>query len=195
MSARLPAVAPILLASLFVLAAAGCSRRAAPGKSATPFPALTPVVTATTAAVTASSTPAAAATATPSQPAGPNQGATIQVGNVNVVADRFRAQVSNPDGVNIRSSPQVTPDNRTGSLAPGAIVEVEGRVLQGQEAEPGQGTLWYYVGTAGNTPQFIYGAPGTLTPLTGSATPAPAGATPAAPASATPATSTPTPSP
>jgi hypothetical protein len=189
MSARLPGTASILLASLLALAAAGCSRKAAPATSATPFPALTPVATATAGAAAASTTPATAATATPTEPAGPNQGATIQVGGVSVVVDRFRAQVSDPDGVNIRSSPQVTADNRTGSLPQGAIVEVEGRVLQGQEAEPGQGTLWYYVGTAGNTPQFIYGAPGTITPLTGSATPGPvASATPAAGAApATPA--------
>ena len=44
-------------------------------------------------------------------------------------------------------------------MAPGGTVEIEGRVNDGQEAEQGKGTLWYYVGTVGNMPQFIYGPP------------------------------------
>jgi hypothetical protein len=93
------------------------------------------------------------------------------VGDYTVVVDHFPAQVTAAQGVNIRSSPEVTATNRTGSLAPGAQVDVEGRVLQGQEAEPGNGTLWYYVGTVGSTAQFIYGPEGTLAPVSASATP------------------------
>jgi len=124
-------------------------------------------------------------TATPTVEATPINGATFKVGTATVVVDRFRAEITAAGGVNIRSAPMVTPDNRIGSLPPGSAVTVEGRVLAGQEAEPGQGTLWYFLGTVGSTPQFVYGAPGTLQPLTGSATPAPLG-TPTA--SATPLT-------
>jgi hypothetical protein len=153
-----------------LLLVVACSRNAAaPAASAT-------------ATANATATGTASATATPGDT--PVAGVTIKVGNWMVVTERFRAQVAAPQGVNIRSSPEVTPSNRTGSLAPGAIVEIEGRVPQGQEAEPGNGTLWYYVGTVGSTPQFIYGPAGTLTPLTGSATPQPS-TSPSPPAAST----------
>ncbi|HTE84847.1 MAG TPA: hypothetical protein VK821_08940 [Dehalococcoidia bacterium] len=155
-----------LAAPMALLLALGCSRK--PAQNANP--------TAAQPSATASTATAAAATATPSASATPGDtpvaGASIKVGDWTVVVDRFHAQVSAREGVNIRSSPEVNATNRTGSLAPGATVDVEGRVPQGQEAEPGNGTTWYYVGTAGSMPQFIYGPAGTLTPLTGSATPA-----------------------
>jgi hypothetical protein len=113
------------------------------------------------------------ATSTATAAATPVAGASIKVGDATVVIDRFRAQITAAQGVNIRSSPEVTATNRTGSLAPGATVDVEGRVPQGQEAEQGNGTNWFYVGTVGNMPQFIYGPAGTLTPISGSATPSP----------------------
>jgi len=130
------------------------------------------------ATATANTTPLGSATPSATATPGdtPVAGASFKVSNWTVVVDRFRAQVSAPEGVNIRSAPEVTATNRTGSLAPGAAVDVEGRA-QGQEAEPGKGTDWYYVGTTGSGPQFIYGPTGTLTPLTGSATPATSTAT------------------
>jgi hypothetical protein len=150
---------------------------AAAGASAFPAAART---TAPATASAVSGTAAATALATPIA------GASLQVGSWTVAVNHFQAQVSDPDGVNVRSSPEVTADNRTGSLPSGATVNVEGTVANGQEAVAGQGTTWYYVGTIGTatpTPQFIYGAPGTLTPLTGAATPVAAG-TPAATATA-----------
>jgi hypothetical protein len=155
------------IAALFALCAgAGCARIvSAPGTK--------PSATAVSVAATTTSPTTTSPTATASATAGatPVAGQSFKVGDYAVVVDRFRAQVASAQGVNIRSSPEVTATNRTGSLAPGAQVDVEGRVLQGQEAEPGNGTLWYYVGTVGSTAQFIYGPEGTLAPVTGSATP------------------------
>jgi hypothetical protein len=173
-----------------------CARPAA--RQPTPVTAVTAAsarpVTATppTSASPAGATPVSTSTA----PATPIPGANLQVGSWTVVAGRFRAQISQTDGVNIRSSPEVTPDNRTGSVPAGAIVDVEGSVAQGQEAVPGQGTNWYYLGSVGTAPpipQFIYGPPGTLTPVSASATPAASAAASPAPAAASSPTPTPTP--
>jgi len=178
---RIIALATALGAGLCV----ACARPSGPAP-----PAATVAGTPNPAASTPS-TPAAVASATASATvlATPVAGAGLKVGDWTVVVARFRAQVSEPAGVNIRSSPEVTPDNRTGSLPAGAAVDVEGSVAQGQEAVPGQGTTWYYLGTVGTsppTPQFIYGPAGTLTPLSASATPsASASATAAATASST----------
>jgi hypothetical protein len=166
-------------ATLALFAGWGCARiRSTPGAK----PPTTAAAVATT--TVAQATSITTATATGTAGATPVSGASFKVGDYNVVVDRFRAQITAAQGVNIRSAPEVTATNRTGSLAPGAQVDVEGRVLQGQEAEPGNGTLWYYVGTVGSTPQFIYGPDGTLATSTPSATPS---------ASATAATPAPTP--
>lgn len=183
-----PAAALTLFALFSLCGSLSCRRAAAPASRQTETPAAT-------GSATVPSNGAAGATAPPAstatQAATPFAGASFQVGAWTVVVDRFRAQISDPDGVNIRSSPEVKPDNRSGSLLQGATVEVEGRVLQGQEAVAGQGTTWYYLGTAGTTPQFVYGQTGALTPLSGSAT-----AVPAATGTATvTATLSPTPSP
>lgn len=168
--------AALALAVSFSLAAAlACGRTSGPSNTS---PAATPVST-----QAAASAAAAPASATPTPADTPVAGANFKIGNWTVITDRFRAQVADPEGVNIRSSPEVKPDNRTGSLPAGSTVQVEGRVLQGQEAVAGQGTTWYYVGTAGSTPQFVYAPNGTLTPLTGSAT---ASASATAPATLTP---------
>lgn len=157
-----------LVASAGVLLAIGCAR----GTAGTKSPQTATAVASATVGSGIATAAAATATAVISPTAGstPISGASFTVGTWTVVADRFRAQVNQSDGVNIRSTPEVKPDNRTGSLPGGATVEVEGRVDMGQEAIAGQGTTWYYLGTAGNSPQFVYGAAGTLTPLTGSAT-------------------------
>jgi hypothetical protein len=170
-----------LAAAVACCAGNACARPvAAPGvkQSATAVSAAPSNTTTATASSTATATGTAGAT--------PIAGQNFKVGDYTVVVDRFPAQVASAQGVNIRSSPEVTATNRTGSLAPGAQVEVEGRVLQGQEAEPGNGTLWYYVGTVGSTPQFIYGPEGTLAPVTGSATPSSSSTPETPPASPTP---------
>lgn len=157
----------LVAAGLLLLTA--CSRHVVPARN------LVASETALSGPVTATATE----TATPPADT-PVAGASFQIGAWQVVVERFRAQVSAAGGVNVRSSPEVRPDNRIGSLPPGSVVNVEGRVPSGQEAEPGKGTTWYFLGTAGQTPQFIYGAAGTLQPLGGSATPGPLPATPAA---------------
>jgi len=185
---RRVALAAALVASLLV----ACSRPSGPAlPAATVAGTANPVASASgTVAPTAtpSSTPAATSIATPVA------GASVKVGDWTVVVAHFRAQVSEPDGVNIRSSPELKPDNRTGSLPAGATVDVEGSVAQGQEAVPGEGTNWYYLGTVGTSPpapQFIYGPAGALTPISASATPA--ASVSASPAPTTSPTATPAP--
>jgi hypothetical protein len=179
-----PRICTLLIAPAAMLLVLGCVR----GISNTQTE-QTPAAIAT-ASPSASAAPILSATATPVATVGntPVSGATFTVGTWTVIVERFRAQVNQSDGVNIRSSPEVKPDNRTGSLPGGATVEVEGRVDKGQEAVAGQGTTWYYLGTAGNAPQFIYGPTGTLTPLSGSATAVPP-ASPSASASVSPSSS------
>jgi hypothetical protein len=158
-----------LIAPAGMLLVLGCARGTANTQTAqTPAAAATAVPSAS-----AAPAPSMTLTATATPRNTPVAGASFTVGTWPVVVDRFRAQVNQSDGVNIRSSPEIKPDNRTGSLPGGASVEVEGRVEKGQEAVAGQGTTWYYLGTAGNSPQFVYGAAGTLTPLAGSATATP----------------------
>jgi hypothetical protein len=189
----------VLVAVALALTVGGaCTRPTGPSASstvaATANP-VAPVATAPPSSVTPSPTPTATALATPVA------GGNIKVGDWTVTVVHFRAQVSEPDGVNIRSSPEVKPDNRTGSLPAGATVDIEG-TTQGQEAIAGQGANWYYLGTVGASPpspQFVYGPAGTLTQLSASATPsATSPATPSVASAATPqptssATVTPTP--
>ena len=56
----------------------------------------------------------------------------------------------------VRWAPRIETGNVVGSVAEGTPVNVEGRVLNGQEAEPGKGTTWLIVGPN----QYIYAAPG-----------------------------------
>ena len=165
-----PRLFPVVVLSLLaagLLCLTGCGRH-----KASP-PAVSPTVAATaTGTASALATPAGA-TAAATENGTPVPGATFKVGDVSVQVQRFRAQVTTPDGVNIRSAPVVAADNRVGSVPNGSIVEVEGVVAAGQEAVPGQGTTWYFLGMSGSTPQFVYGAAGTLQPVSGSATAAP----------------------
>jgi hypothetical protein len=186
----MPSANPHVLFSLIapagMLLAFGCARgTSTTGPSQTPAAVAT---TATSAGVAPSSTATATVIATATIGATALPGSTFTIGTWTVAVDRFRAQVNQSDGINIRSTPEVKPDNRTGSLPGGATVEVEGRVDAGQEAVAGQGTTWYYLCTAGQTPQFVYGATGTLTQLNGSATATPPASpsTSSAPVTATP---------
>jgi hypothetical protein len=61
-------------------------------------------------------------------------------------------------GLRIRSAPAVTPDNVVGSVPQNTEVNVLGRVLNGQEAQTGGGTVWLIV--APN--QYMYAAPGSV---------------------------------
>jgi hypothetical protein len=84
-----------------------------------------------------------------------------------IVDVSFDAVVSEAGGVRIRSAPQVDPGNVVGSLPQGAAVQVEGRVLNGGEAEQGLGTVWCIVGVK----QYIYCGNGYLTQTGASPTP------------------------
>lgn len=79
----------------------------------------------------------------------------------------FDATVIEAGGVRIRSAPAVDPGNVVGSVPEGAKVSVEGKVLNGAEAEQGKGTVWCVVGVK----QYIYCGEGYIQPM---------GATPAA---------------
>ncbi len=70
--------------------------------------------------------------------------------------EQFLGRVTTPGGVRIRSAPDASAQNVVGSVPEGALVTVEGKVLNGTEAEPGKGTVWYIVGPK----QYIYGAEG-----------------------------------
>lgn len=59
-------------------------------------------------------------------------------------------------GLRIRSAPRVMSGNVVGSVPQNAEVQVSGRVLNGEEAETGKGTVWLIVGPN----QYIYAAPG-----------------------------------
>jgi hypothetical protein len=88
----------------------------------------------------------------------------------------FTGKVTASGGLRIRSAPDSNQSNVVGSVPEGAIVNVEGKVLNGSEAEPGKGTVWYIVGPK----QYVYCADGYIqrvgTPAPG---PTPAMATPA----------------
>ena len=73
-----------------------------------------------------------------------------------VVDEVFVGVVRESGGLRIRSAPRVEPGNVVGSVAQGAMVNVEGRVLNGQEAETGKGTVWLIVGPN----QYIYAPEG-----------------------------------
>lgn len=159
-------------------------------RPATPPPAAsTPLAAAATTAVAptaAATTPNIVATlrspvtpppaTLPSTPAASPTPAVRDENGLKIQDDRFAGKVTASGGVRIRSSPETSGSNVVGSLPEGALLNVEGRVLNGAEAEQGKGTVWYIVGVK----QYVYGADGYVQRLGG----APAGAS--APATATP---------
>jgi hypothetical protein len=117
-----------------------------------------------TATPSAEATPAATpppATETPPEatptPAGPTPTPTPRnVNGLQVIDETWVGRVAEPGGLRIRNAPQIQSGNVVGSVPQGAEINVEGRVLNGQEAEPGKGTVWLIVGPN----QYIYGAQG-----------------------------------
>jgi hypothetical protein len=108
----------------------------------TPEPTATPPVE----SVTPTATPAAATpTATPRT-----------VDGLQVVDEVWVGIVRESGGLRIRSAPRIQTGNVVGSVAQNAEVQVSGRVLNGEEAETGKGTIWLIVGPN----QYIYAAPG-----------------------------------
>ena len=110
------------------------------------------------AAATASATPepTPAATPTPGPPTPTPTPAPRDVNGLMVVDEVWVGIVREPGGLRIRSAPRLEPGNVVGSVAEGTPVNVEGRVLNGQEAETGKGTVWLIVGPS----QYIYAAQG-----------------------------------
>ena len=104
--------------------------------------------------------PPSSPTATPAgSPALAEPASTPAARNVNglmVVDEVWVGVVREMGGLRIRSAPRIEPGNVVGSLPQGAQVTVEGRVLNGQEAEMGKGNVWLIVGPS----QYIYAAPG-----------------------------------
>jgi hypothetical protein len=116
----------------------------------------TPVATE---APTPEPTPAPTATATPTASPSPGPTATPtprNVGGLLVVDEMWQGRVVEPGGLRIRSAPRVEPGNVVGSVPAGTVISVQGRVLNGQEAEPGKGTVWLIVGPN----QYMYAPEG-----------------------------------
>jgi hypothetical protein len=168
------ALMPILLA--VALLGAGCSFS---GKKNAASPAPTAAAATPTAlALSTSSTPSpatAAPTPAPVRPFTPPPAppratpAPTPVSNVRtenglqIQDEQFLGRVATPGGVRIRSAPDATAANVVGSIPEGVLVTVEGKVLNGAEAEPGKGTVWYIVGPK----QYIYGAEGYVLRVSG----------------------------
>lgn len=110
--------------------------------------ATTPVVT-----PPATPTPEPTPTATPTASPTPTP---RNVGGLLIVDEVWTGRVVEAGGLRIRSAPRVEPGNVVGSVPQGAEVHVQGRVLNGQEAEPGKGTEWLIVGPN----QYIYAGQG-----------------------------------
>lgn len=111
--------------------------------AATPSPAATPP-------------PTPEGTATPAATGSPPPPTPRVVNGLRIIDETWVGQVAEAGGLRIRSAPRVEAGNVVGSVAQGTRVNVEGRVLNGQEAEPGKGTEWLIVGPG----QYIYAAPG-----------------------------------
>ncbi len=104
----------------------------------------------------APSPPAPAATAATGSPTPTPTPGPRTVNGLMIVDEVWVGRVVEPGGLRIRSAPRLEPGNVVGSVAGGTEVAVEGRVLNGQEAEPGKGAVWLIVGPS----QYIYAAPG-----------------------------------
>jgi len=92
------------------------------------------------------------ATPVPATPLPSPTPAVRQENGLQIVDESFDAVITASGGVRIRSAPQIASNNIVGSLPEGALVHVEGQVLNGAEGEAGKGTVWCIVGVK----QYIY---------------------------------------
>jgi hypothetical protein len=106
---------------------------------ATPAPEPTPAPT-----PEASPSPAPAPAGTPAAPT-PTPAPRVADG-LQIVDETWVGVVREAGGLRIRSAPRIQPGNVVGSVPQNAEVNVSGRVLNGDEAEPGKGTVWLIVG-------------------------------------------------
>ncbi len=185
---NLQPLAPLALAALLVACGGGKKKTNAP--AATPTIVVPSIQTArTTPALAAGSptTPAQTPTAfpqatirpgtplagSPTPSATPAASATPGVrteDGLQIQDVAFTGKVAASGGLRIRSAPSVSADNVVGSVAEGATVNVEGKVLNGAEAESGKGTVWCIVGVK----QYVYCPEGYITNIGAPAPPAPA---------------------
>ncbi len=167
---RLPAsgargntIGRVLIVGLVVLAfAAGAAagavvalRRGGGGGAPVSGAVMTPMATEPVLTPSATATVEATPTVTPSPTASPTP-TPRNVGGLLIVDEVWTGRVVEAGGLRIRSAPRVEPGNVVGSVPQGAEVQVQGRVLNGQEAEPGKGTEWLIVGPN----QYIYAGTG-----------------------------------
>lgn len=130
--------------SLLALAGSACSGGDGGFLGEEETPTFTPAITGTP-GPTITGTPTGTATATVSPT--PTATATASV-NITPV-EPFEITVK--EAVNIRSTPSVRPDNVVGAIFPGERKKVIGEA-RGEEAEAGQGDLWYALEGGG----FVY---------------------------------------
>lgn len=145
-------------APLATPAASAAATNPLPGVPLT-TPAATPAVRITTPVVPFTPAPPTSSP-TPTPPPTPQ----VRTENgLQIVDQSFAATVIEPGGVRVRSAPAVDAGNVVGSVPEGAKVSVEGKVLNGAEAEPGKGTVWCIVGVK----QYIYCGEGYVQPVGG----------------------------
>ncbi len=114
--------------------------------------------------------PAGSPTPSATPAASPTPGVRTE-GGLQIQDVAFTGKVAASGGLRIRSAPTVSADNLVGSVAEGATLNVEGKVLNGAEAESGKGTVWCIVGVK----QYVYCPEGYITNIGTPAPPAPAG--------------------
>lgn len=144
-----------LLLLAVAIGGAGCSRGGDNDEAAEQATATSPPATETAEPAQSPEATPSPAEGTPGPPAPPTPAATAAPRNVNglmIVDETWVGRVVEPGGLRIRSAPRVETGNVVGSVPDGVLVNVEGRVLNGQEAEPGKGTVWLIVGIN----QYLY---------------------------------------
>ena len=157
---RHPGVLVSLVLAVLFPVVAGCSRERSAAPT-TPVARASPTqplqaVTAVIGTPTPEPTPTPTPTATPT-PVTPTPMPRV-VNGLQVVDEPGTWVVREPGGLRIRSAPSVMPDNVVGSVPQNTEFQVMGRVLNGQEAETGKGTVWLIV--APN--QYMYAANGSV---------------------------------
>lgn len=163
----------IVTLGLTFAAALGCSRGGAsdsttavqptPSETETPSPTATtpplvrPIATPPSTTPGTNGTAVAAAPTGPAGPPGPSPTPFVRNANgLQIIDEVWIGRVKEAGGLRVRSSPRVEPNNVVGSLPQGWEVTVEARILNGQEAEPGKGTVWLLVGVN----QYVYNGTG-----------------------------------
>lgn len=174
-SARQPVFAVALVAVALLGVCTGGKKSTSAGRivqrGATAAAGTAAVVAATPPAFAIPITPVATLPPTASPAPTPSPTPTVRIQNGLQIQDvSFSGTVAAAGGLRIRSSPDSNQANVVGSVTEGSLVNVEGRVLNGTEAEQGQGTVWCIVGVN----QYVYCHDGYIVPaITPTPSPAP----------------------